>query len=257
MSEGILIGADRQVEEFLPWWWKYYSLYNSRPVSIVDFGMSEKGRAWCVGKMDIIEFKHAFDWMKSKSQIAPESWRQWKKQYHNGCASPNLWKSRHAWFKKPSACLLSPYDLTLWIDIDCEVCGSLEPIFDLKNKAFDLAIAREDFHKEWRPLYNSGVMLFRKNSPFLTQWHDRCRIDNGIVMGDQDVLTQLIVEGSIDVHEIPPNYNWLMYAGVHPGIQIAHWVSDWGKNYIRKFGGLHTLLEKSFAARVAAKHENN
>ena len=257
MSEGILIGADRHVEEFLPWWWKYYSLYNSRPVSIVDFGMSEKGRAWCVGKMHIIEFHATCDWVKSQSEIEPLNFQLWKKQYYNGTASPNLWKSRNAWFKKPSACLLSPYDFTLWIDIDCEVCGSLDPLFNLRDQDFDLAIVREDFHTEWKPLYNSGVMLFRKNRSFLKEWHNRCRSDNGRAMGDQDVLSQLIVEGRVDIHTIPPIYNWLMYAGVHPGIQIAHWASDWGKDYIRKFGGLHTLLEKSFAAHEAAKLESS
>jgi hypothetical protein len=115
----------------------------------------------------------------------------------------------------------------------------------LEDKSFDLGIVREDFHKEWRPLYNSGVMLFRKEAPFLLEWHKECEKQSGIMMGDQDVLSALIIEGKIKIRELPTAYNWLMYAGIHPGIIIAHWASDWGKEYIRKFGGVHALLERA------------
>jgi hypothetical protein len=60
-------------------------------------------------------------------------------------------------------------------------------------------------------------------------------------MGDQDVLTSMLLEGKIRYKEMSPLYNWLMYSGAQPGIIIAHWAAGWGKEYIRKFGGLDSL----------------
>ncbi|MGH2639857.1 MAG: hypothetical protein ACRDF4_11365, partial [Rhabdochlamydiaceae bacterium] len=87
-------------------------------------------------------------------------------------------------------------------------------------------------------VYNSGVILFRRGSPFLKEWDLRCHKQNGTMMGDQDVLTEILLEGKIPFKKLAPFYNWLMYSGIQPGIVIAHWAAGWGKEYIRKYGGL-------------------
>jgi hypothetical protein len=238
VKEGILIGADQAAEKLLPWWWNYYSRYNKRDVVLVDFGMSKKGRAWCHGRIPCIECPKV-PFVKSKESIHPVIVTTWKKRYPGP-----LWKSRNAWFKKPAACLLSPFDRTLWLDLDCEVCGSLDLLFAEWEEGTELAIAREDFRLSNQQMFNSGVILFQKGAPFLQEWNQRCCLQNGSMMGDQDVLTAMLLEGEIAFKELPPFYNWPMYAGFQMGILIAHWVSGWGKKYIQEFGGLHTLLKK-------------
>lgn len=239
MKEGILIGADQGAEKLLSWWWSNYSRYNHRPVTLVDFGMSKTVQAWCKDRFTVLE-NFLTQSIQVASDIEPNLVKTWKKRYRGP-----LWKSRQAWFKKPAACLLSPFDITLWLDLDCEVCGSLDPVFAAWEDQIELALAREDFRLSQQEMFNSGVLLFRKSAPFLQQWNDRCQKYNDTMMGDQDVLTDMLLKGEIAFKELPPIYNWPMYAGITPGILIAHWVAGWGKKYIRKFGGLHTLLELS------------
>ncbi len=236
MEQGILIGSDISAEWLIPWWWKRYSESNDHPVSIVDFGMSQKMRKWCQKKMEVIPFSMDPVYVRPKNEIAKEHLKLWNKQYRGP-----LWKAREAWFKKPGACLLSPYDLTLWIDLDCEVCESLDPVFREEEEGVELVIGRQDSRLDAPVIYNSGVILFRKNSPFLHEWNRLCLAQNGTMMGDQNILTSMLLEGNIRYKELSPFYNWLMYSGMYPGIVIAHWAAGWGKEYIRQFGGLKSL----------------
>jgi hypothetical protein len=243
MQQGILIGSDIAAEWLIPWWWKRYREFNGRPVSIVDFGMSLKMRSWCLKKMEVIPFSLSPIDVRPKNEISKEHLKLWKKQYRGP-----LWQAREAWFKKPGACLLSPYDLTLWIDLDCEVCESLDPVFAEARDDVELVIGKQDWRLDAPVVYNSGVILFRKKSPFLHEWNLRCFSQNASMMGDQDVLTSMLLEGNIQYKELSPFYNWLMYSGVQPGIVIAHWSAGWGKEYIRRFGGLssaHKTLNHS------------
>src|SRR3569832_307212 len=242
MEQGVIIGADQAAEWLIPWWWERYSSYCSRPVTIVDFGMSKSKVTWCEKRMDVIPCTADVAQVLPKNKIAKEHLKLWKKQYRGP-----LWTARNAWFKKPRACLLSPYELSLWIVLDCEVCGSLDSLFARWNPKFELAIGRQDFRLDEPIVYNSGVILFRKNAPFLARWDQLCRAQNGTMMGDQDVLTSILLEGTTHFEELSPYYNWLMYAGIEPGIVIAHWAAGWGKELISKFGGLHALNKKTLA----------
>lgn len=239
MKQGILIGADKSAEDLIPWWFRNYSRHSTLPVAIVDFGMSKKAISWCKQRMQVI-FLQESTIIKSKAEIAPNNLKLWKKQYRGP-----LWKAREAWFKKPQACRLTPFELTLWLDLDCEVCGSLDPLFAEFEEGMELAIGLQDFRLDKPIVYNSGVILFRQESPFLEEWDRSSQEQNGVMMGDQDVLTELLLEGNISFKQLSPFYNWLMYSGVHPGIVIAHWAAGWGKEYIRKYGGLFALLEQS------------
>lgn len=237
MKPGVVIGADASAESLIPWWWERYSSHCKLPVSIVDFGMSHKQAAWCRKRMEVIPFTAEHLQIEPKNKISKEYQKLWKKQYRGP-----IWTSREAWFKKPGACLLSPYDLSLWIDLDCEVCGPLDSLFAEWDEAVELAICKEVFRSDLPVAYNSGVILFQKGAPFLTKWNELCHSQNGTLMGDQDVLLQILLEGTTSFKELPTRYNWLMLGGVQPGIVIAHWASGWGKEYIAKFGGLHALL---------------
>ena len=236
MTLGILIGADRNAEKLIAWWWRSYSRYCSLPVAIVDFGMSEKRRVWCEKRMQVIPLKDSISVMP-KDAIALNHLKLWKKQYRGP-----LWEAREAWFKKPKACRLSPFDLTLWLDLDCEVCSPLDSLFGELEEGIDLAIGLQDFRLDKPIVYNSGVILYRQGGSFLHEWDVQCQLQNSTMMGDQDVLTKILLEGKTPFKVLSPYYNWLMYGGVEPGIVIAHWAAGWGKEYIRKYGGLFNLL---------------
>ena len=232
MQPGILIGSDQNTEWLLPWWWKYYSRYNNFPVAIADFGLSSNMLKWCQKKAQVISLRDS-NRVAQKSALSKKRAEEWSKIYHG-----DLWQARKAWFKKPLACLQTPFDMTAWIDIDCEVCGPLQPLLESFQKDAELAIVQEETGD-----YNSGVLVFSKNAPFLKKWARLCMEQNDLYMGDQNALTALISKKKIKVQELNSRYNWLMSRGYVDSIVIAHWCA-WGKEHLRKFGGLHDLLEK-------------
>ena len=244
MRQGILIAADQAAEDLIPWWWKNYSRFNDRPVAIVDFGMSEQSKVWCRKRMEVIPLQEQDSFVVPKDKIAPNRVEEWKGRY-----SGKLWRSREAWFKKPMACLLSPFELSLWLDLDTEVCASLNILFAEWESGIELAIVRGEPWFSRYQIFNSGVFLFHQESSFLKEWNRLCQEKNEAVMGDQDILTELILEGKIPFKELSPLYNWLMFAGFRPGIVIAHWACGWGKEYIKKFGGLQKLLKRKKLCR--------
>jgi len=150
---------------------------------------------------------------------------------------------RKAWFKKPFACLQTPFDLTLWLDVDCEVCEPLGRLFEKWEPGIQLAVARENNNNTD---YNSGVLLFPKGAPFLQEWARLCLDSNERFIGDQNALSELIQEKKIPFRELEQIYNWQMnevFPGFHVAIVIAHWCGTEKKEHIRRFGGLHELIK--------------
>lgn len=236
-SRGIVVAADANIEWILPWWWHCYSLYNQYPVFFVDFGMSPAMRRWCRRKGHLHLLKQSIA-IKTKKEILSHYTNQWEDTYRG-----NVWKARQGWFKKPWACLQTPFDLNIWLDLDCEVCGSLDSLFREWEEGIQLALIN-DKRKDLPVNYSSGVFLFYKAAPFLKLWAERCYQDNDKYLGDQNILTELILEERIPIKELDLKYNWIMYQGINLGALIVHWGGGWGKKYIRKFGGLHQFIQK-------------
>lgn len=241
---GVLVASDHTIEWLLPWWWKNYSRYNTFPVAFVDLGISSQMVRWCKKKGQLIDLFDLPEFAQQKEQLSSKVIQDWEAIYKG-----DVWQARKAWFKKPLACLKSPFELTLWMDIDCEVCGPLNPLFAEWGEGIEVALVRDERHVEERN-FSSGVMLFAKGVPFLERWAELCRKESGQHMGDQNVLTQLLYSGEVAFKELDPIYNWIMYQGYNPAAVIAHW-GAWGKEYLQRFGGIHELLgnKKGFAAR--------
>lgn len=235
MKKGVLAGADRKVEWLLPWWWGYFSRYNKLPVAFFDFGMSEEKRAWCQERGEVIEIPAPL--VAPKELCSKAHVRRWEK------AHSQVWGARKGWFQKPLACLQTPFDISLWIDVDCEVAGPLERIFNYYDPAFDFGIALEPkSERERHYIYNSGVLAFKKGSPALEKWAKICSEKNDRYICDQDALSALIREEIVTIQRFPQTFNWLMYCGVNTEALVHHWSAVWGKEHIQKYGGVHDLL---------------
>lgn len=222
-SEGILVGCDCNQEWLLSWWWDHYAKHNSYPVAFADFGMSPKALKWCREKGEIL--KLSFFPLK---KVPKEKKIQWEKR-----AGEGIWPFRAALFKKPSAFLASPFPLSCWIDLDCEIKGNLEPLFNFLVLA-DIAIAREPdpVQKQDREqglnfpdesTYNSGVVPFRQGSRVLKQWIDLCEQKNHLFLNDQSALSRAIYLTKPPLIELPQLYNWKMDLGPNPNALIHHY----------------------------------
>ena len=227
MTDGVIVGCDRNQEWLLPWWWSHYSKHSFLPVAFVDFGMSSKAKEWCYTRGTLIPLHPPKDFIVKKEKIKPHLVEDWEKSYQQG-----IWLSREGWLKKPLAMLKTPFDRTLWLDLDCEIAGSITPLFQKIHSHSGIAMAKEPCEEGQEPSYNSGVVVFSNKSPLISKWAEVCIEENHHFLTDQNVINFLIQEGEIEIAEIPAIYNWRVSFGVNVEAVIIHWIGEWGKEII-------------------------
>lgn len=227
MKEGLLVGADITQEWLLPWWWSRYSKHNTHPVAFVDFGMSFEKKRWCQERGALIPLRLFADFIRPQEEIAPEIIADWENLF-----GKRFWPSRSAWFKKPFALLQTPFAKTLWIDLDCEIRGPIAPLFSYRS----LAMLKEPPFPAYPlpyPTYNSGVISYPKNCPWIEEWAQSCIELNDRLAGDQEVFSYLIAQRGWKPLELPATYNWSRLTEDAGRATIYHWHGAYGKYAIR------------------------
>ncbi len=209
---GIVVGCDLNQEWLLPWWWKHYTQVNSYPVAFADFGMTESSRKWCEKRGVVITppqpFRH-----EDQESISKEVKILWEKVY-----GPGIWNFRPTWFKKPFACIESPFEKSIWIDLDCRVEGSLESLFNILEFSIDIALYKNDpYHQKTleetglllpgESHYSSGLMAFRNQAPIIAKWAELTKSEPHNFSGDQEALSRAIYLEKPLVFELPLIYN--------------------------------------------------
>jgi hypothetical protein len=246
LKRGILCGAEASQEWLLPWWWSRYIEHNHFPVTFIDFGMTQEMRDWCAEKGEVIPVEIDPACITPRSGIVEESAKEWEKNH-----GWKVWNARHTWFKKPGALLHSPYKQTVWIDIDCEILGPLDPLFKEFDRSREMALVREyacDHIPKFDPRvrYNGGIILFQHGSPILEKFAEGALTQNHLFAGDDNLLSHMINSNRLEVQELPEIYNWRMARGLNLNAVVLHWVGNGGKAYIRSHGGLKPSLDSFY-----------
>jgi hypothetical protein len=228
MTKGVIVGCDRHQEWLLEWWWSHYTQHNKYPVAFVDLGMSSQAQSWCKSKGHYISLEAPQNFVFPKSLISPELVLEWENTYGR-----ELWHGREKWFYKPYALQQTPFDEAIWVDLDCEVTGSLTPIFQKIHTHSKMTLAKEHGLNE-EETYNSGVIGYHRDSPLLALWTELCFHHNDRFLGDQDVLSFIINSENVEVAELPNKYNWVIRNGINCDAVVLHWAGKWGKEVIRR-----------------------
>ena len=202
-----ITGSCYRTEWMLPWFIRNFRQWNESSITFFDFGIRNK------------DYLRMFD----------------------NVIKLNKTDSNTTWFMKPKAMLESPGDKTVWIDVDCEIIGPVDSIFDYIVP--DKLLMAED--KPWttrsgRQWYNSGVVGFEGKPKILKDWEYKCRVDP--VTGDQETLHIMIGDNPIDnlryIEEMPRKYNVLridhLDGTVPPNPLIHHWTGYKGKYEIKR-----------------------
>jgi hypothetical protein len=228
-QEGILVAADKAQEWLLPWWWAHYSRFNTHPVTFVDLGLSEEGRTWCEERGQWMAMPNYGLTVADKSQIRPELASEWEFFYGNA-----FWPKRALFFLKPLICLQSPYRKTFWLDLDCEVKGSVSELFAyLQEPGFCVSLDLTLSSTQQKTIYNGGVIGFSKQHPLLLEWSKRVFDQNAFFFSDQELLSHLIAIRDEAVVVLPSIYQWSHYFGESALARIVHWHGALGKKNIR------------------------
>lgn len=229
-KKGVLTGCDSNHEWMLKWWWDHYRASNSFPVTFIDFGMSLSAKLWCQKRGGLVSVS------KSWTTSPPEN------------ASLYACAKRAVWLSKPEALLKSPYQTTIWIDIDAKVKKSLSPLFAICPRDTIALCPEIDFRAnaerranlipEKAISYNTGVIVYPKTVPLLLEWvkaSKRCR-----ALGDQDLLSRLIFEKNVSVKVFPKTFHRIYPHSDDQDVVIYHYASKIGQT---------ALLEDLFLQR--------
>ncbi len=225
MSKGIVVGCDQDHEWMLPWWWSHYTQHNRYPVAFIDLGMSASAKEWCQAHGLYLSLQAPRNFIYPKVLISPELAEGWEKKY-----GKQVWQSREKHFYKPFALQQTPFDETIWIDLDCEIAGTLAPLFSKIHSHSKIALARDSNTED----YTTRVVAYHHHSPLLARWTDLCLRQNDRFLNDQEALSFLIHAEEIEVTELPSKYNWTIQKGIHLEAIILHWAGQWGKEVIRR-----------------------
>ncbi|MBI2743005.1 MAG: hypothetical protein HYX48_03725 [Chlamydiales bacterium] len=236
-QDGVIVGCTHRQEWILPWWWMHYHFYNSLPVTFVDFGMSEKAKNWCKKRGELVALEATDSLILPKEKVDPKLATAWETLY------PDFWQHRPGWFSKPFAFLKTPYERTIWVDLDCQVRTSLSELFDKCENPAMIALARDPYQYEGRKeafalpdeiTFNSGFVVYKHGSPIITQWAEWTATRNAEFFGDQNILSRALHEKKLAFQELPITYNWLLVLGDKAAARIRHFGGPQGKAQIKE-----------------------
>lgn len=230
--DGVIVGCSGNHEWMLPWWWMNYCIHNEYPVTFFDFGdMSPAAKQWCQRKGSLVTLQIPTEsFVVSKEKVPKEQSSIWEKHQNL-----DTWLARLSWFKKPFACLQSPYERTIWIDLDCQVRESVTPIFECCDNSNGIAMAEEppevlDSHRKSNLIlqeemeYNSGVIAFKHGIPIIVDWAKMCIENNQTLRGDQEAFSRMIHEKDITIWPMHPSFNWRVHLPLNSPPVILHYL---------------------------------
>jgi len=226
MDKGILTGCDQRQEWMLKWWWTNLTKHSNVPITFCDFGMSPSARAWCQSKGAVItQSEEMFPIKDLNKHVANPPWKE--------KITPRMWDHRPIWFYKPLVLPKSPYDRTLWIDVDCEVKETLAPLINLPltKDCFAIRQTSEKDNEGARKIgylgphvsgVQAGVILYEKDTPVIPAWIDRFLKNHPMEFSDEHCLGQLLHENPFEITYFSPLYNSTDFEPPDPNAIIHH-----------------------------------
>ncbi|CDR33460.1 glycosyltransferase [Criblamydia sequanensis] len=231
-DKGIVTGCNQTLEWMLPWWYDHVRKQSSLPICFCDFGLSEKGRAWCEDKGLVIQTLPPIEILKNRVSV-PDYYQAEKLSFTELII---FQKKRIVWFSKPFALLATPFNHSVWLDIDCEVKKDISYFFDYLEKNQSLSLSSSPDYKIKQKIerdkmlnpnsraYNSGVIPFHFKNDIIRKWALASCQYEGAFLGDQDILNRVINDLNVEVIELPREYNWrVLHWGKNPEAVILHW----------------------------------
>jgi len=117
---------------------------------------------------------------------------------------------------KTFAFLQTPYDRTIWLDIDCQVLKPLDPLFEASTSGIAMVSEVERAIQKYRKhnlllpnehTYNTGVVSYLRTCSLIPEWAKRTLSDKNLFFGDQNILSRLIHEQKVPLTVLPDIYN--------------------------------------------------
>lgn len=215
-ERGVVVGFDAAREWLVPWWFGNLREHSALPVAFADFGMSETMRGWCSDRGQVVDV----------TDVPVEG----------------------ACFRKPFAVLRAPFKEVLFLEPDCEVRGSVDPLLDhCRGNGIALAPAAggrsvvAEAEGGWfamcapgTVMWDAGVIAVRHGHAFVTDWAVEVLARAREYKGDKEVLALVIARCGYMVNPMPPELAFNRHRGDGTGATIFHWTGPEGKAVLRE-----------------------
>ena len=239
-SQGVICGVDCSQFWLLSFFLDRYFQFNQYPITIFDFGLNQWQKSWIEAKFSLKAIECIDGWIKDASEVGFKEKAVWEETH-----GLEFWSHREKWFKKPFACIKSPYEQTVWLDLDCEVLGPINGLFEaLQQHSLALALDPKE-SKGLYPIYNSGVIGFKKTAKVISLWAEKSLVLNDVFRGDQDLLSFLIHQEAVYLHVVSEIYNCSYKSKNAEKCMIMHWMGSSAKNLLREKIALSQLVKIS------------
>lgn len=230
-EKGILVAFDKSMQPLILWWYKNLRKYSSLPIAFINLGnISKNMKTWCKSNGYYFECEKYVLHFKN-IEVPIENQKKWF-----NLVKTDVTDIRPYWFTKPIAMMNTPFEKTLYLDIDCELISSIDEIFSyLSENQIGLCEdqSENNFLNNLNPIkkvFNSGVVIYKSKSQIIQKWAElsfKCSQD---FFGDQDLLSHLIHEYKYSPKIMPLCWNWPAPWREDPDTKICHW---FGNNKIK------------------------
>lgn len=188
ISRGVIVGCCAKMEYLLPYFYINFRLNSNLPLVFFDFGMTSMGKNFCQKRGTVVTIDESLYPPKSDSQ-------------------QELIKTM--WFKKPLAFKQTPFDETLWLDLDCKIYKPFDDVFETLGDKWIAILAENPLELSPYHGFNSGVCVFKKNAPFIDMWIKLSLEEGDKFPGDQDALSSILKNHLDQVSPLPQKFNYL------------------------------------------------
>ncbi len=242
--EGILVAFDAAMQPLILWWYNTLRKYSSKPIAFVNFGgISKNVKNWCKSHGYYYDNeKYVLNFKKIKVPI------KYKKKWSD-LIKGDVTDIRPFWFTKPIALMHTPFEKTLYLDIDCEVKDSIDEIFTYLN-GNEMALCEDlsefsNINKNKKEkVFNSGVIIYKSKSKIIEKWAELSLDFSHDFLGDQDLLSHIIYKYKYKPKILPIYWNWHAVLKENEKTKISHWSGSNKLNLIEKITNDFQLIKQ-------------
>ncbi len=230
-KEGVLVAFDRAMQPLILWWYNTLRKYSAKPVAFINLGgICENVKNWCKNNgyyYDNEKFVAHF----KKIKIPTKYTNKWA-----DLISGDVALVRPYWFTKPIAMMHTPFEKTLYLDIDCELKSPTDEIFSYLN-GNEIALCKDiseftyfNSNKDQNKiLFNSGVIVYKSKSKIVEKWAKMSYEYNHDFLGDQDLLSHIIYKYKYKPKILPIHWNWHAITKENDEAKILHYTGGIAK----------------------------